>query len=211
MTDIRWDRHRESRTGIPEVVFGPGKTSAHLRELFADDDDVRIASRLSDEQMRVLAGLATIYPEARAAVRNARPVRDIPPVPVITAGTADIPVALEAATILNAMGVPTTTHFDVGVAGIHRLQAILPELESARVCIVAAGMDGALPAVVAGLLRAPVIGVPTSVGTGVAQGGTVALHTMLASCSPGLAVVNIDSGFGAACLALKILGSGSPD
>lgn len=211
MTDIRWDHNRESRTGIPEVVFGPGKTSAHLRELFTDEDELRIASRLSDEQMQVLAGLATIYPEARTAVRNARAPRNVPPVPVLTAGTADIPVALEAATILNAMGVPTTKHFDVGVAGIHRLQAILPELESARVCIVAAGMDGALPAVVAGLLRAPVIGVPTSVGTGVAQGGTVALHTMLASCSPGLAVVNIDSGFGAACLALKILGSGSPD
>jgi NCAIR mutase (PurE)-related protein len=211
MTDIRWDQAREARTGIPEVVFGPGKTSAHLRQLFSGQDELRIASRLSDEQMQVLSELATIHTEARIAVRNARPARAIPPVPVLTAGTADIPVALEAATILMAMGVPTTKHFDVGVAGIHRLQAILPELESARVCIVVAGMDGALPAVVAGLLRAPVIGVPTSVGTGVAQGGTVALHTMLASCSPGLAVVNIDSGFSAACLALKILGSGSPD
>ena len=211
MTDIRWDRDREARTGIPEVVFGPGKTSAHLRQLFEDQDELRIASRLSEEQMQVLAGVATIYPAAGVAVRNPRLTRSMPAVPVLTAGTADIPVALEAATILNAMGVPTTRHFDVGVAGIHRLQAVLPELESARVCIVVAGMDGALPAVVAGLLRAPVIGVPTSVGTGVAQGGTVALHTMLASCSPGLAVVNIDSGFGAACLALKILGSGSPD
>lgn len=211
MTDIRWDQDREARTGVPEVVFGPGKTTAHLRQLFSANDELRIASRLSDEQMQVLSGMATIHPEARMAVRNERPLRNIPPVPVLTAGTADVPVALEAATILTAMGVPTTKHFDVGVAGIHRLQAILPELESARVCIVVAGMDGALPAVVAGLLRAPVIGVPTSVGTGVAQGGTVALHTMLASCSPGLAVVNIDSGFGAACLALKILGSGSPD
>ena len=211
MTDIRWDHDREARTGIPEVVFGPGKTTAHLRSLFQDGEELRIASRLSDEQMEVLSGLATIHPEARVAVRNPRPVRAIPPVPVLTAGTADIPVALEAATILGAMGVPTTTHFDVGVAGIHRLQAVLPELQSAPVCIVVAGMDGALPAVVAGLLRAPVIGVPTSVGTGVAQGGTVALNTMLASCSPGLAVVNIDSGFSAACLALKILGSGSPD
>jgi NCAIR mutase (PurE)-related protein len=145
------------------------------------------------------------------AVRNGRPTRDIPVVPIITAGTADIPVALEAATTLQAMGVPTSRHFDVGVAGIHRLQAVLPELAAARVCIVAAGMDGALPAVVAGLVRAPVIGVPTSVGTGVATGGMVALNTMLASCSPGVAVVNIDSGFGAACLALKILGCNTPD
>jgi hypothetical protein len=211
MKHVRWDKEREARTGVPEVVYGPGKTAAHLREIFEGNPELRIASRLSDEQMNVLEEFATIHREARMAVRNPRPKRDIAPVPVITAGTADIPVALEASTTLDAMGVPTSTHFDVGVAGIHRLQSILPELAAARVCIVAAGMDGALPAVVAGLLRAPVIGVPTSVGTGVAQGGIVALNTMLASCSPGVAVVNIDNGFGAACLALKILGTDSPD
>jgi NCAIR mutase (PurE)-related protein len=211
MNQIRWDREREARTGIPEVVYGPGKTSAHLRQIFEGTTELRIASRLSEEQMQVLSELATIYPEARMAVRNARQKRDMPVVPVITAGTADIPVALEAATTLEAMGVPTSNHFDVGVAGIHRLQSVLPELAAARVCIVAAGMDGALPAVVAGLVSAPVIGVPTSVGTGVAQGGMVALNTMLASCSPGVAVVNIDNGFGAACLALKILGCNTPD
>jgi NCAIR mutase (PurE)-related protein len=211
VTQVRWDHDREARTGVPEVVYGPGKTSAHLRQIFENASELRMASRLSDEQMDVLSDLATIYPEARMAVRNPRPKRNVPVVPVITAGTADIPVALEAATTLDAMGIPTSTHFDVGVAGIHRLQSILPELASARVCIVAAGMDGALPAVVAGLLRAPVIGVPTSVGTGVAQGGMVALNTMLASCSPGVAVVNIDNGFGAACLALKIIGSDAPD
>jgi NCAIR mutase (PurE)-related protein len=211
MNQIRWDRDREARTGIPEVVYGPGKTSAHLRQIFEGTTELRIASRLNEEQMRVLSELATIYPEARMAVRNARKKRDMPVVPVITAGTADIPVALEAATTLEAMGVPTSNHFDVGVAGIHRLQSVLPELRAARVCIVAAGMDGALPAVVAGLVSAPVIGVPTSIGTGVAQGGMVALNTMLASCSPGVAVVNIDNGFGAACLALKILGCNTPD
>ncbi len=211
MTQIRWDRDRESRTGVPEVVYAPGKTSAHLRQIFEATSELRIASRLSDEQMEVLRDLATIHADARMAVRNAREKRDIPVVPVITAGTADITVALEAATTLDAMGVRTSTHFDVGVAGIHRLQSILPELSAARVCIVVAGMDGALPGVVAGLLRAPVIGVPTSVGTGVAQGGIVALNTMLATCSPGVAVVNIDNGFGAACLALKIIGSDRPD
>ncbi|MDQ6871940.1 MAG: nickel pincer cofactor biosynthesis protein LarB [Gemmatimonadota bacterium] len=211
MTQVRWDRDREARTGIPEVVYGPGKTSAHLRQIFEGTTELRIASRLSDEQMQVLGELATIYPEARMAVRNARQKRDMPPVPVITAGTADIPVALEATTTLEAMGVPTATHFDVGIAGIHRLQSVLPELSATRVCIVVAGMDGALPAVVAGLIGAAVIGVPTSVGTGVAQGGMVALNTMLASCSPGVAVVNIDNGFGAACLALKILGCNTPD
>ena len=211
MTQVRWDKDRESRTGVPEVVYGPGKTSAHLRQIFESTSELRIASRLSDDQMAVLADLATIHVEARMAVRNAREKRNIPVVPVITAGTADIPVALEAAVTLGAMGVPVSSHFDVGVAGIHRLQSILPEISNARVCIVVAGMDGALPAVVAGLVRAPVIGVPTSIGTGVAQGGMVALNTMLASCSPGVAVVNIDNGFGAACLALKILGFNIPD
>jgi NCAIR mutase (PurE)-related protein len=211
MTQVRWDRERESRTGVPEVVYGPGKTSAHLRQIFENSTELRIASRLSDDQMAVLSDIATLYPDAKMAVRNGRERRDIPVVPVITAGTADIPVALEAVVTLDAMGVPTASHFDVGVAGIHRLQSILPELTAARVCIVAAGMDGALPAVVAGLVRAPVIGVPTSVGTGVAQGGMVALNTMLASCSPGVAVVNIDNGFGAACLALKIIGTNRPD
>jgi NCAIR mutase (PurE)-related protein len=209
--EIRWDREREARTGVPEVVYGPGKTDNHLRQIFSDTTELRIASRLSESQMRVLEDLATIHPEARMAVRNPRPLRDLPPVPVVTAGTADIPVAMEAATTLNAMGIPTSTHFDVGVAGIHRLQAVLPELRAARVCIVVAGMDGALPAVVAGLLPVPVIGVPTSVGTGVAQGGMVALNTMLATCSPGIGVVNIDNGFGAACLALKIIGANRPD
>jgi NCAIR mutase (PurE)-related protein len=211
MTQVRWDRDREQRTGVPEVVYGPGKTAAHLRQIFENTSELRIASRLSDDQMAVLADLATIHSEARMAVRNGREKRNIAVVPVITAGTADIPVALEAAVTLDAMGVPVSSHFDVGVAGIHRLQSILPEISNARVCIVVAGMDGALPAVVAGLVRAPVIGVPTSVGTGVAQGGMVALNTMLASCSPGVAVVNIDNGFGAACLALKILGFNIPD
>ncbi|HJQ12517.1 MAG TPA: nickel pincer cofactor biosynthesis protein LarB [Gemmatimonadaceae bacterium] len=211
MKQVRWDKDREARTGVPEVVYGPGKTATHLRDIFENSDELRIASRLSDEQMEVLKDHATIHREARMAVKNARAKRAIAPVPVVTAGTADIPVALEASTTLDAMGIPCATHFDVGVAGIHRLQSILPELNAARVCIVVAGMDGALPAVVAGLLRAPVIGVPTSVGTGVAQGGIVALNTMLASCSPGVAVVNIDNGFGAACLALKILGTDSPD
>jgi len=154
VTQVRWDKDRESRTGVPEVVYGPGKTNAHLRGIFENADDLRMASRLSDDQMEVLSDLATIHQEARMAVRNPRAKRDMPVVPVVTAGTADIPVALEAATTLDAMGVPTSTHFDVGVAGIHRLQSILPELTAARVCIVVAGMDGALPAVIAGLLRA---------------------------------------------------------
>src|SRR4051812_10030539 len=132
---VRWDRDREARTGVPEVVYGPGKSNAHLREIFEGTSELRIASRLNDEQMEVLADIATIHREARMAVRNARQPREMSPIPVITAGTADIPVAREAATTLEAMGVPTANHFDVGVAGIHRLQSILPEIASARVCI----------------------------------------------------------------------------
>jgi len=125
MNEIRWDLDREARTGVPEVVYGPGKTAAHLRQIFDGTAELRIASRLSEDQMQVLSELATIYPEARMAVRNARARREMPVVPVITAGTADIPVALEAATTLEAMGVPTSSHFDVGVAGIHRLQSVV--------------------------------------------------------------------------------------
>jgi len=205
MTDVRWDGEREGRTGIPEVVFGPGKTVAHLRAIFSEGTGLRMASRLSDDQMNALSDLAVIDPEARMAVRGARPVSGTARVAVLTAGTADIPVAREAITTLNAMGIPTINCFDVGIAGIHRLHGVMPEIQPAAVCIVVAGMDGALPAVVAGLVSAPVIGVPTSIGTGVAQGGMTALNTMLASCSPGLAVVNIDNGFGAACMAIKII------
>lgn len=209
MTDVRWDGEREERTGIPEVVFGPGKTTAHLRAIFSEGSGLRLASRLSDEQMESLADLAVIHADARMAVRDPRPLTRGVAVAVLTAGTADIPVAKEAITTLNALGIPTIDCFDVGIAGIHRMHAVLPEIQSAPVCIVVAGMDGALPAVVAGLIRAPVIGVPTSVGTGVAQGGMTALNTMLASCSPGLAVVNIDNGFGAACMAVKIMRAGA--
>ncbi len=204
-TEIRWDEERESRTGIPEVVFGPGKSVDQLRTLFVTGSGLRVASRLSEEQLEALSGLAELHPDCGMAVRSPRPMREGLAVPVLTAGTADAPVALEAATTLQALGVAAVCHFDVGIAGLHRLHAILPELAAARVCIVVAGMDGALPAVVAGLIRAPVVAVPTSIGTGVAAGGHVALHTMLASCSPGVAVVNIDNGFGAACVALKIL------
>jgi pyridinium-3,5-biscarboxylic acid mononucleotide synthase len=209
VTEIRWDGEREDRTSIPEVAFGPGKTIAHLRAIFSEGSGLRMATRLSDDQMNALGDLAVIHSDARMAVRSARPLLGGPPVAVLTAGTADIPVAREAITTLNALGVPTISYFDVGVAGIHRLYAVLPDIQSAAVCIVVAGMDGALPAVVTGLVRAPVIGVPTSIGAGAGREGMTALNTMLASCSPGLAVVNIDNGFGAACMAIKIIGAGA--
>lgn len=205
MIDVRWDHDRETRTGIPEVIFGPGKTVEQLVRLFSDADGVRLATRLSDEQMAALAGRADVDEVSKTAVRSPRPLADLPPVGVLCGGTGDIPVVREAERVLTALGYPSRTFYDVGVAGLHRLHAVLPELAICPVLIVAAGMEGALPSVVAGLVDVPVIAVPTSVGTGVSIGGSVALHAMLASCSPGIAVVNIDNGFGAACVAIKML------
>lgn len=203
--DIRWDHDRESRTGIPEVVFGPGKTIEHLTKLFTEGEGLRFATRLSTEQMDALGKLASVDRVSRTAVRAPKVPRDLPPVGVITAGTGDIPVASEARATLAALGYPAKTFFDVGVAGLHRLQAILPELKACPVLIVCAGMEGALPSVVAGLVDSPLIAVPTSVGAGVSEGGRVALMSMISSCSPGIAVVNIDNGFGAACMAIKMM------
>ena len=203
--DIRWDHDRESRTGIPEVVFGPGKTPEHLVKLFTEGEGLRFATRLSPEQMDALEKLAAVDRVSRTALRAPKAVKDLPPVGIVTAGTGDIPVASEARATLAAMGYPARTFFDVGVAGLHRLQAILPDLRACPVLIVCAGMEGALPSVVAGLVDSPLIAVPTSVGAGVSEGGRVALMSMLASCSPGIAVVNIDNGFGAACMAIKMM------
>ena len=129
-------------------------------------------------------------------------------VAIIAAGTSDAPVVAEADTVLRFLGTETLTFVDKGVAGIHRLMSSLPELQTADVVICVAGFEGALPSVLSGLVRQPVIGVPTSVGYGVAAGGTTALHAMLASCANGLTVVNIDNGFGAAIAARRILNLG---
>ena len=205
MTDIRWDHDREARTGIPEVVFAPGKTLEQLVRLFSEGEGLRLATRLSEAQMEAISSLAQVDPVSRTAVRAPRASLDLSPVGVLTGGTGDIPVASEAVAVLRALGYPCLTFFDVGVAGLHRLQKVLPQLKDCPVLIVAAGMEGALPSVLAGLVDAPVIAVPTSVGSGISLGGTVALHSMLASCSPGIAVVNIDNGFGAACVAIKMI------
>lgn len=203
--DIRWDHHREARTGIPEVVFGPGKTIEHLIGLFTEGEGLRLATRLSVAQMDALEAHAAVDRVSRTALRAPKPLRELPPVGIVTAGTGDIPVATEARITLEALGYPAKAFFDVGVAGLHRLQAVLPDLKGCPALIVCAGMEGALPSVVAGLVDAPLIAVPTSVGAGVSEGGRVALMSMLASCSPGIAVVNIDNGFGAACVAIKMM------
>jgi pyridinium-3,5-biscarboxylic acid mononucleotide synthase len=208
------DVDRRRRTGVPEVVFGEGKTPeqifALLAELRARDPEApALATRCP---AGVLERAATRFPgDAVHADHLARTVTvgALPPargnVLIVTAGTTDLKVARECGATLAALGVRADVLADVGVAGLGRLLARLDELRAAECVVVVAGMDGALPSVIAGLVSAPVIGVPTSVGYGVAAGGLAAAASMLASCSPGLVVVNIDNGFGAAVHAAKII------
>ena len=208
------DVDRRRRTGVPEVVFGEAKTPeqifALLAELRARDPEApalatrcpadfldRAASHFPGEAVHVDHVAATV------AVGALPPARGN--VLVVTAGTTDLKVARECAATLAVLGVRARVLADVGVAGLGRLLSRLDDLRAAECVVVVAGMDGALPSVVAGLVSAPVIGVPTSVGYGVAAGGLAAAASMLASCSPGLVVVNIDNGFGAAAHAAKII------
>lgn len=209
------DHGRAGRTGMPEVVFCQGKTPAQV---------VEIVGRLLANEGRALATRASVetaeavlaaYPQARwhAAARiiavgggPADPLPDAAPyVAVVTAGTSDIPVAEEAAVTLEFLGHPVRRAFDVGVAGIHRLFNRLDLVQGASVVIAVAGMEGALASVVGGLVRCPVVAVPTSIGYGASFGGLAALLAMLNSCAPGVAVVNIDNGFGAAVHAHQIM------
>jgi pyridinium-3,5-biscarboxylic acid mononucleotide synthase len=207
----RVDTHRELRQGFPEVILGSGKPPDRI---------AAIAERIVARGQTLLVTRAT--PEAYAAVRAAVPGADyhqearaitlkqgqMPQgrgtVLIVCAGTSDLPVAEEAAVTAEVMGNAIDRLYDVGVAGIHRLLREQGRLESARVVIVVAGMEGALPSVVAGLIHAPVIAVPTSIGYGASFGGIAALLGMLNSCANGIAVVNIDNGFGAACMASSI-------
>jgi NCAIR mutase (PurE)-related protein len=207
---IDWDRER--RTGVPEAVFCQGKTPAQIGA---------IAAAALTEHRRLLftrlaeAAHAALPAEVRAALDydplSATAVLggEIPlaasGIGIVAAGTSDLPVAREAARTLAFAGHRSVLIADVGVAGLWRLTARLDELRACRLLIATAGMEGALFSVLAGLVEAPVIAVPTSVGYGVAEGGKAALSSALASCAPGLVVVNIDNGFGAAAAAIKLL------
>lgn len=214
-TDLGWakiDTGRPARTGAAEAVYAAGKTPeqvvAALRALRESHPGrVAIATRCDAACIDLIgeafgdeascdSGIAAIgdFPEPEAG-----------PLAVVCAGTSDLPVAYEAQIVARANGIDARLVADVGVAGLHRLLDKLPELREAACVIVVAGMDGALPSVVAGLVSAPVVAVPTSVGYGAAFGGLAPLLTMLNSCSPGVAVVNIDNGFGAAMAAVRIL------
>ena len=212
------DHHRAMRQGFPEVIYGEGKTPEQciaVAERLAAAGDGFLVTRASAE---CRSALQARFP---AAVANAvaRTVRLAPERPlrapagrvaIVTAGTTDLPVADEAAETLAAIGIETARVSDVGVAGVHRLLSQLDVLSGSAVVIVVAGMDGALPSVVGGLVRGPVIAVPTSVGYGAAFGGLSALLAMLNSCASGVVVVNIDNGFGAAMAAARLLLSASP-
>lgn len=211
----RIDHHRSLRTGFPEVIWGPGKTAAQIAEIMQrmqPHHDCVIATRISPEVFEQLRSpLPNLYyfPQARICSTC-----DLPETPahvgqigLLAAGTADLPIAEEAAITAQLSGFTIKRFFDVGVAGLHRLLSIQTELADMAVLIVVAGMEGALPSVVAGLVEAPVIAVPTSIGYGANLGGVAALLTMLNSCAPGIGVVNIDNGFGAAMLAAKMVRS----
>ena len=204
------DHHRDLRTGFPEVIYAPGKTSDQL---------IKIAQKMVESSSKVLITRASY--EAYEMIRNVLPEasyselaqtiilkRDerqpVPGILIVAAGTADLPVAEEAAVTAELMGNSVERLWDVGVAGVHRLLEHLSSLHKANVIVAVAGMEGALPSLVGGLVSAPVIAVPTSVGYGASFQGLAALLAMLNACSPGIAVVNIDNGFGAGYMASAI-------
>jgi NCAIR mutase (PurE)-related protein len=206
----RLDHERGARTGVPEVVFAAGKTLdenvALMRGLF-ERAGFALATRVPADQRAALCEAlpgAVLEPRSGAVRLGALP-RTATNIAVVCAGTSDLTVADEAAFTLEAFGHDALRVTDVGVAGIHRLYEAIDGIRTCRVVIVVAGMEGALPSVVAGLVRAPVIGVPTSVGYGAALEGVTALLAMMTACAPGIGVVNIDNGFGAAALAHKIV------
>ncbi|HEX9639219.1 MAG TPA: nickel pincer cofactor biosynthesis protein LarB [Acidobacteriota bacterium] len=208
----RFDEHRHGRTGFPEIVYAPGKDSETLVELMQVASEApRFASRLSAEQLALLHSRlpqGRAFPAAGLFLSNPQAARLAPaphPVAVLSGGHSDRRVAEEAAVVLEVLGYAVRRGFDVGVAGLHRLFEHAAFLAACRAVVVVAGMDGALPSVVAGLVAAPVIAVPTSVGYGAAFGGIAALLAMLNSCAPGVSVVNIDNGVGAAAVAHAFL------
>jgi NCAIR mutase (PurE)-related protein len=208
------DHHRQLRLGLPEVIYAAGKTADQVAEIFfrmaAMGSDV-LATRADAAAFAAVQAAvpqAHYHPVARLiALRQSPPSENetVGPVAVLCAGTSDLPVAEEAALTAEIMGATVRRIYDVGVAGLHRLLSQREQLRDAEVVIVCAGMEGALPSVVGGLVGAPVIAVPTSIGYGAAFGGLAALLGMLNSCSPNVTVVNIDNGFGAAYVASMIM------
>ncbi len=205
------DHGRRSRCGFPEVVFAQGKTAAQIaaigKKIIEREEEILI-TRLDKSKFAIVKkSLPKLKYSDLAQAAYFRKSKSKPDsgILIVTAGTSDIPVAEEAAITCEAMGHIPERFFDAGVAGIHRLIAGSDKLKSAKVIIVVAGMEGALPSVIGGMVDVPIIAVPTSVGYGASFGGVAALLAMLNSCASGIAVVNIDNGYGAAIAALRIL------
>jgi len=216
----RLDLGRRQRLGMVEAIWGEHKSAEQIARILEELNaagELALATRITPEKAKAVAALLEPsgelqlrhHPEARCLTAGCLPSADPGRgrVAVLGAGTSDLPVAAEAQLALACHGIATELVLDVGVAGLHRLLDRLEDLRSATVLIACAGMEGALPTVLAGLLPQPVIGVPVAVGYGVSAGGAAALNGMLASCAPGLTVVNIDNGYGAAMAALRILSS----
>ena len=210
----RLDLDRRNRLGMIEAVWGEHKTAEQIIAIALEMQaagELMLVTRIDQSKATKIAiELPTIkyYSQARCLSLGSLPetgINGFGDVAILTGGSSDITVAAEAQLALACHGIHSDLIADVGVAGLHRLMHKLPELQKYQVLIVCAGMEGALPTVVAGLLPQPIIAVPVSVGYGVSAGGIAALHGMLASCAPGLAVVNIDNGYGAAMAALRII------
>jgi len=206
------DTSREHRTGVPEVIYGEGKTAGQIISIihkFNELEHNTIVTRIDEtkaENVLLEHSNCTYHKESQILYKINKPATKLEgTVAVLCAGTSDLHVAEEASVLLELMGGSVYRKYDVGVAGIHRFFNALADVRSAKVVIVVAGMDGALPSVVGGQVKAPVIAVPTSVGYGASFNGVAPLLTMLNSCAPGVSVVNIDNGFGAAVCALKVL------
>jgi pyridinium-3,5-biscarboxylic acid mononucleotide synthase len=214
----RVDLHRDLRQGMPEAVYGPGKTPEHcaavVEELLTATDGPVLLTRATDAQVKAVSAVGASLGHGPGTVSESGPFATVVfraathrpgTVAVITAGTADLPVATECVAVLVALGFEPTLLVDCGVAGLHRLLAEIDVIAMADAVVVIAGMDGALASVIGGLTPAPVVAVPTSTGYGAALEGVTALLTMLSSCSSGLTVVGIDNGYGAACAIARLL------
>lgn len=214
LRDVRLDLDRAGRTGIPEVVYGAGKSREQLgricRELYGATG-FALATRVAPDDGPALAAELpqAEYDSRSRLLRCGRLAPSGKHIGLACAGTTDLPVALEAAGTLEAFGHTVVARYDVGVAGLHRTLAAVGDLDACGAIVVVAGMEGALPSVLAGLVRPPIVAVPTSVGYGAAFGGVAALLAMLNACAPGVAVVNIDGGFSAAAVAHKIVSAGA--
>jgi len=213
--DLRFDFQRRERLGLIEAIWGQDKSIDQLKRLSENvlsKNEVVFITRINNEKANYLLDLyvdSRFYEEAKCLIigKNLNKINTNKKVAIISGGSSDLPVTLEAQLALEIYGVNCQSFIDVGVAGLHRLISQLEEINKYDVLIVCAGMEGALATVVGGLLSQPIIAVPVSVGYGVSKNGESALNSMLSSCSPGIAVMNIDNGYGAAMAALRIINS----